>query len=63
MSLGASQGLLSMANDGKKDTNGSQFMITLGACPELDGQNVVFGWLTNPTGMKLLEKLARKWPA
>lgn len=44
-----------MANDGKPDTNGSQFMVTLGACPEFDGKNLVFGWLTK--GMRILDKL------
>nr|XP_018904519.1 PREDICTED: peptidyl-prolyl cis-trans isomerase D [Bemisia tabaci] len=37
------EGLLSMANTGKPNTNNSQFFVTVAPCQHLDGKNVVFG--------------------
>ncbi|PQE09821.1 peptidyl-prolyl isomerase CWC27 protein [Rutstroemia sp. NJR-2017a BBW] len=42
------RGLLGMANEGK-DTNGSQFFITLGDTPELTGRNTLFGRVEGET--------------
>jgi cyclophilin family peptidyl-prolyl cis-trans isomerase len=43
-------GLLSMANSGP-NSNSSQFFITLGDCPNLDGVHVVFGKVLKGIGV------------
>ncbi|EFW99570.1 peptidyl-prolyl cis trans isomerase [Grosmannia clavigera kw1407] len=43
------RGLLGMANEGKPDTNGSQFFFTLDKTDELNGKNTMFGRVAGPT--------------
>ncbi|MGH2463440.1 MAG: peptidylprolyl isomerase [Candidatus Limnocylindria bacterium] len=53
-------GVLSMANAGP-NTNGSQFFITFGPTPHLDGRHSVFGRVTD--GMNVLLALRERDPS
>lgn len=52
------RGVLSMANQGKPNTNGSQFFITYSRQPHLNGVYTVFGRLID--GMDTLDKMERE---
>ncbi|MDP9467881.1 MAG: peptidylprolyl isomerase [Chloroflexota bacterium] len=52
-------GVLSMANAGP-NTNGSQFFLTFGPTPHLDGRHTVFGRITS--GMDVLRSIRERDP-
>ena len=49
------RGLLGMANGGRENDNGSQFFLTLGATPELEGRNTMFGRVVGDTIFNVLK--------
>ncbi len=52
---------LAMANAGKrfgKGTNGSQFFVTVGATPHLQGKHTIFGEVADAAGREVVEKIA-----
>ena len=49
---------LSMANSGP-NTNGSQFFITEGPTPHLDGRHTVFGRVTDPASQDVVRQIAQ----
>ena len=49
------RGLLGMANDGTKGSNGSQFFLTLGETRELEGRNTLFGRVIGDTIYNLMK--------
>jgi peptidylprolyl isomerase len=52
-------GVVAMANAGR-DTNGSQFFITFGPAPQLNGDYTIFGQVTS--GMEVVNGITRRDP-
>lgn len=55
--LHTGKGVLSMANTGRPNSNGSQFFLTFIPTPWLDGKHTVFGQITE--GLEVLDALQR----
>ncbi|MBI2965997.1 MAG: peptidylprolyl isomerase [Chloroflexi bacterium] len=53
-------GVLSMANTGRPNTGGSQFFITFGATPHLDGRHSVFGKVSS--GIDVVKTISPRDP-
>ena len=52
------RGILSMANTGRPTTDGSQFFLTFGPTPHLDGKHTVFGEVVG--GNSTLDRLEER---